>query len=92
MKRKSRVGLKTISLLLAIAFSLSDVSYAALDFKAADLPFFKKDLPGLDIPQSVAHIEEKFKGSGDKTVIVFEDAHTNESAQLNLSKALDRVL
>ena len=91
-QKTNKVWFRVISLTLAIAFFAQDMGFAAFEIKPAEFSLFQKALPNFEIPQSVALVEDAFKAPGAKTLILLQDAHTNESAQLNISKALDTVL
>ena len=93
-KFKSQFGmtLRFIACLLVQTFIMEPLSYAAPEIKALRLGRPEKLAVDFKIPDSVAAVEDSFKGSaGGKTVILFQDAHTNNSGQLNLAKALDFI-
>ena len=92
--------LKPISALLILSFTFQQISFAAgdlkpllWDLKSDSKSWAKKVLP--DIPPSVAMIEDAWKADGQKDqriVYLLQDAHTNESGQINLAKILDLLL
>src|SRR3989338_5002321 len=98
--------LKVISLALVGSFLLEQLAFAAPDIKPLNLDFLTKPKISLDIPESVATIEdswlasERVSGSTDllahsqtrKLVYLIQDAHTNTSGQLNLARTLDHLL
>ncbi len=49
-------------------------------------------LAGLNLPASVALVDDSFVGSSGKLVILIQDAHTNESGQMNVARALEQIL
>ena len=85
--------LKSLSLMLVQAFLLQQVAYAAPGMTPIQLDLFQKPGVGFEFPQSVAIIGDTWRAAGSrKTVFLIEDAHTNPSGQLNLAKALERIL
>jgi hypothetical protein len=76
-----------------IAFLAQDISYAAPEIK--NIPFssvFHAASP-LSMPDTIASVDESsILPSSARTITLIQDAHTNDSAQLNLSSALERVL
>ncbi len=97
--------LKALSAVLIFSFFLQDLSFAYPDLKTlisetdpakASKAWAKEFLPAL--PESVAVIEDAWKGpegsgpSGTGTVVLIQDAHTNDSGQINLAKTLDIIL
>ncbi|MCH7817715.1 MAG: hypothetical protein IIC60_14220, partial [Proteobacteria bacterium] len=81
--------LKTITLFLLQAFFLQQIAFAA---PAGPLPLFGASQTlkaNFSFPPSVATIEETYKAPhSKKTLILIQDAHTNASGQINVSKAL----
>ena len=81
-----------IALFLVVSFSLHDVSYAA---PALELSFFSRDIvqnPGLiKISPAFGKITDVHKGK-TRLLIHIQDAHTNLSAQENISKALEELI
>jgi hypothetical protein len=43
------------------------------------------------IPESIATIEDSYKADSNKTIILIQDAHTNNSGQINVAKTLDLI-
>ncbi|MBI2095325.1 MAG: hypothetical protein HYT89_04075 [Candidatus Omnitrophica bacterium] len=98
---KGRKGgfLKTVSSFLICAFLFQEFAFANPDiFKitpqgGADAENSKawaqKLLPA--IPESIATIEDSYQSDSNKTVILIQDAHTNNSGQINVAKALDLI-
>jgi len=93
---KSTFGFKfrAFASLLVVTFVMQEMAFAAPDL--AGLPAFGgKPEIRFKLAPSVAEIEDSYKapsGSGQKTVILIQDAHTNESGQLNIARALDTIL
>ena len=92
-KSLQRPFLKSVSLVLVQAFLFQQIAFAAPELTPVKVDIFEKPLVHFKLPESVALIEDAYKVPGSsKTVILFQDAHTNESAQLNLARALDTVI
>ncbi len=95
LKRKTL--LKSISLFLVGCFLFQEISFANPDSRPiqwnveskASLKWAKEFLP--DIPESIATIEDAWKG-GQRAIILIQDAHTNNSGQINGSKTLNLIL
>jgi len=85
--------LRVIALCLSYAFLLEQLVFAAPGvIKPIELSFFKEKAPiALKLPGSVGVIED-FHRAEDRTLILIQDAHTNTSGQINLSKTLDHIL
>ena len=83
--------LKIVSSLLVGTFFVQDLSWAALDLKPSEFALFPKPLLSFNIPESVALIQDTYKGSGGRTLVLIQDAHTNSSAQKNIAKAINLV-
>ncbi|MFT5207897.1 MAG: hydroxymethylpyrimidine pyrophosphatase-like HAD family hydrolase, partial [Candidatus Omnitrophota bacterium] len=45
----------------------------------------------LNLPSTVGSIDDVYMANHAKTIILIQDAHTNESGQMNVSKALEQV-
>ncbi len=90
---KSRTIVRSIALVLVNAFLFNQVAFSAVEIKPVELSFFSGPMLNIKLPESIARIDGSYKApSGKKTVILFQDAHTNESGQINISKALDVIL
>ena len=84
---------RAISTFLALLFSLEQVSFAASELKPKSIDVFEKPAIHFKLPESVASVEDAWKAPGsDKLVYLIQDAHTNNSGQINLSKTLDILL
>ena len=98
-KRSDRFYLKTISAMLLLAFAFQEISFARADLSPIEWDpenqiskFWAKQILPL-LPESVVSIEDAHHATGsDKTLILIQDAHTNTSGQLNVSKTLDCLL
>ena len=94
MKAKIRV----VSLFVLISFSLEQFLFAA-EIKPIQIDLFQKPIVHVSFPESVASVEDVWTPPGeDRTtksanlVYLLQDAHTNESGQINLAKTLDTLL
>ncbi len=92
MNKRPNHVIRVISAVLATTFLWNEIAFAAPDFKPSQFELFGQAVVDLKFPLSVAAVDEVYKGSGEKTVILIQDAHTNETAQINVSKALDVIL
>ena len=102
MPIKSKKIVKLVSLLLLHAFFFEQLAYANPDLKPIEwkivddsheksLSWARKTLPL--IPESVATLEDAYHAPSDgRTVILIQDAHTNDSGQINIAKTLDIIL
>lgn len=82
-----------ISILILTSFLIEQASFAA-DLKPQAVNLFQSQKLNLSFqfPESVATIEDSWKSQdSDKTIFLLQDAHTNESGQINLSKTLDTL-
>lgn len=92
---KYSLSIRAISLSLILTFLGEQVLFANPDLKPLSQDLFKQEKLklGFQISESMATIEDSWKGtSGSKTVYLIQDAHTNNSGQLNEAKALDTIL
>ncbi len=93
LKRGKRSWIfRAISLLIVLSFLFQEISYANPELKPISWNFIPKPSINFDLPQSVALIEDSYKGTDPKIVILVQDAHTNDSGQMNISKALEIIL
>lgn len=99
MKALGLGRLRSISLVLTVTFVCQDLAFAAP--APAPAPWTPTAVPSLAfrLPESVARIEDGYTapavpGSSvaPKLIFLFQDAHTNESGQLNYAKALRTIL
>ncbi|GEM_PF-5671946 len=89
-KPLSKIAVKGIAFLLVAAFTVQEVSFAGVDVSSAlmPLPAFAVKFPG-----SLASVEESYRApGGEKTVVLIQDAHTNESAQRNIARTIEIIL
>jgi len=99
--------LKVIAWTLVLSFALEQVVHAAPGvIKPITLDIFQKPLVSFKLPDTIALIEDSYLARGirgltpqgsvpktaPKTIILIQDAHTNESGQINVSKTLDLIL
>ena len=93
--KKSRysVQLRSLSLAVAACFLLQQVATASPSVGPISFGLSSKPKINFSLPESVAAIGDAYHRAGNqKTVILMQDAHTNESGQLNLAKALNIIL
>ena len=99
-KGRSQLFLRGISVLLLCSFLFQEVGFANSDLLKITLQggaqaetskaWARQLLPS--IPESVATIEDAYKApDSNKTIILVQDAHTNNSGQLNVAKTLDLI-
>src|SRR5688572_16885268 len=91
MNYKRRPTLRFIALIVIQAFIAQEAALAAPGLKPFSYPLGAPEV-AFDLPYSVAFVEDAHKGSSDKTVVLIQDAHTNESGQINVAKALELIL
>jgi hypothetical protein len=85
-------SLRTISFVLVVSLFLEQLSFAA-DLKPAKIDLFEKQTIDFKLPESIASIEDSWRAPNASLLIyLIQDAHTNESGQLNLSKTLETIL
>lgn len=90
MKKSKRV----FSALILISFLIEHTSFAAeLKPEAVNVFQSQKYELGFKFPDSIATTEDSWKApDSKKTIYLLQDAHTNESGQINLAKTLDILL
>ena len=71
---------------------MQSLSIAAPEIKPSQILLFQAPLPSLEIPKSIATMGDTYKGKSGKTLILVQDAHTNESGQMNIARALETIL
>ena len=85
--------LRVVSAFLVLSFSFEQVSFAAGDLKPKQFDLFEKTSIHFKLSESIASVEDTYKApDSDKLVYLLQDAHTNNSGQINLSKTLDILL
>ena len=85
--------LRAVSLSLVATFLLQDFSWAAAELVPKVIDLFGKPKVTWSLPESVGTIEDAWNApQGDKQIILLQDAHTNESGQLNLAKIIEMLL
>ncbi len=83
--------IRVLSACLAFSLCAEQLCHASPLPQPADL--FEKPAVHLKLPLSIASVEEAFYAPGsDRLIYLIQDAHTNESGQLNLAKTLDILL
>ncbi len=92
-----RRKLRVLSAVVAASFLVQDLSFAAIQMKPSELALFPKSIPSIELPRSVATVGESYQADGrisgkDKTFILIQDAHTNESAQMNIARSLKTII
>ena len=116
MKSTSRRILKGVSFLVVSALLSEQLAFANPDLKPIPWGPNPKPLLTLELPKSIALIEDTWQASQSavptgrqaermahsvklttqdsrpKTIYLIQDAHTNESGQRNVAKALDLIL
>ena len=90
--REQNIFIRSVSIVVSLSFILESLVFAAPDIRPVALPVMEKPSIRLDLPRSIATAGEAYRGSGAKTIFLIEDAHTNESGQLNIAKTLDRIV
>ncbi len=91
---KHRFVLKCIASLIVACFTAQQFAYAApgiANTSTSNIPQVIAPLQ-LSIPQSIAAIDEVYQADADKTIILIQDAHTNESGQMHIAQSLDVIL
>ncbi|GEM_PF-4983688 len=92
MSRRSKLVFRSISAVLTATFLLNDFALAA-SHVPAESALARPFALSVRIPESVALMEDSFRAAGSgKTLVLVQDAHTNESCQLNTASALDAIL
>jgi hypothetical protein len=82
--------LRILSGALTVTFAAQGVVWAA-PVSAAALPSAPQ--VRFELPPAAALIDDRYSAPGaDKLVVLIQDAHTNESGQMNLARALERIL
>ena len=84
--------LRFVSLVLIQTFVVHELAFAE-----GLAPLLKQELESkpsvaIQFPPSTASVEDAYKGSSGKLFYLLQDAHTNESGQYNLAKALSIIL
>ncbi len=96
--KRVRVILRSVSIILLQSFILQQISFADVIKPVVQNPLSRAEV-SLELPETVATIEDAYNANQStsapahqKTIYLLQDAHTNESAQYNLAKALDIIL
>jgi len=97
-KNIPKMLMRAMALVLAFAFFLEQLAMAAPMTGAPWINRFKKQGMDLNLPASVAIVDEVYKARPkspshpSKTIYLIQDTHTNESAQMNSARTLDAIL
>jgi len=84
--------LRPIAIAVVLAFSAEQAAFAAPAVPTI-MPASLKPSMNFKLPQSVAVVDDAYKAPGDaKLLILIQDAHTNDSGQMNVAKALSEIL
>jgi phosphoenolpyruvate-protein kinase (PTS system EI component)/galactokinase/mevalonate kinase-like predicted kinase len=83
--------LKGIAASLAAALCLEMPASAAGILSAPALPAISSNLP-VTFPAAIAVIEDRFEAAAGRRVILIQDAHTNESAQINSARVIEKLI
>ncbi|MBI3252399.1 MAG: hypothetical protein HYZ52_03645, partial [Candidatus Omnitrophica bacterium] len=96
MNSRPKSALKSISLALIFSLLCEQIAFANPELKPIEWPFRERPEIHFQFPASVARVEDAWVAPrarhDDKLFILIQDAHTNESGQINLAKALDIIL
>ena len=89
-QRGRGVLLRVLSGALTAVFTAQGVVWAA----PVQFPASGPSAPQVrfELPPAVALVDDRYAGTGDKFVVLIQDAHTNESGQMNLARALEKIL
>lgn len=91
MSSTYRLLLRSVATFLLCAITSQEVSWAAAEVMP-DIMKFSSNPFSFSIPASVAQKSQPFiSADSDKSLILIQDAHVNESAQRNIAKILDIV-
>lgn len=88
-------SIRFFAVFLSLTFGLQEISLAAPLASPQALAPAVTPMPPMSfkLPESVATIEDGYVApKATKTIFLLQDAHTNESGQMNAAKALERIL
>lgn len=92
MKKQRWNNLRPIAIAVTLAFGAEQAAFAA-PVVSTIVPASLKPQINFSLPQSVAVVDDAYKAPGDtKLLILIQDAHTNDSGQMNVAKALSEIL
>lgn len=88
--------LKSIALIVLSTFLSQQLAYAApLGVQPVQVSLESSKPQSFDvpfkIPESIALVDETYQ-AGPKTIILIQDAHTNDSGQIHIAEALNIIL
>ena len=98
MVNKRSLTIKSLSLLLAFSFLLTELSYSAPPSEGLGVLGFSKsfnlsqDPTRFEAPLDFSALKEIHRGTQDTFIIHIQDAHSNLSGQENLAKTLDAIM
>ncbi len=85
--------LRGIALTLATTFFLQQLAFAAPGLVPTQINLSTMPKISLELPESIALIDDAYVAKDSKQLIyLMQDAHTNESGQMNMAKAIDLIL
>ncbi len=88
--KKRHPYIKFISLVLVQAFALQQCAFAAPGLSLALKPSIQTQT--FQIPASIASVDDIYQAKDQKkTIYLIQDAHTNESGQMNVSRILSHL-
>ncbi|MBP9733641.1 MAG: hypothetical protein KBD07_04630, partial [Candidatus Omnitrophica bacterium] len=92
MEKHRRNNLRPIAIAVILAFTAEQAAMAAPALPTI-VPASLKPAINFRLPESVAVVDDSYKAPGDsKLLILIQDAHTNDSGQMNVARALDEIL
>ncbi len=92
MRSRFKTVLRITATVISIAFLVNDLAYAAPSLDTLLSPTIIQNPSLLKLPESVAKIQSWHQGNTNRLIIQLQDAHTNFSAQENLSKTLEELI
>ncbi|MEI7752208.1 MAG: hypothetical protein WCJ71_08995, partial [Candidatus Omnitrophota bacterium] len=85
---------KSVAVFVCAAFTVTSVYLPEARAEAAPIPALNfrsltDDLTAIALPKEIGKIQETFRGSGDKVVVLVQDAHSIPDAQHSIRSAID---
>ena len=89
-----KIRLRAIAFTISLLMLFESTGFAAAEFKPAELVLFPTPAVTIQFPKSVATVGEVWRADPRSNILVYliQDAHMNESGQLNISRALEQIL
>ncbi|MCA9396984.1 MAG: hypothetical protein KC649_07410 [Candidatus Omnitrophica bacterium] len=92
--------IRAVSAIIVLLFAAEQIVWAVPNHPAGGYDFSSAKIftspeiftAGTGIRSDTARIEETYKGAGDVRIHLIQDAHTNASAQFNISVIINRLL